>query len=233
MADLLAIVLSTDCLELQTIVCYSRQVPRSASHLRSPLDLLFASPSHLAILRALQDNLEGMSGRAVARQAGINHQACALALHRLESLGLIRRLGAGRTQLVRLNFEHYLIKELILPLLRKERELLGHIRREIARTFKDKALSVTVFGSVARGQDVAGSDVDLLILTERSDKTRMVEKAVRYSAEFQQRYGLRLSPIIMTPAEAARKARDSNTLFKNIVDEGIDLLPRRLHEMLP
>ena len=187
----------------------------------------------MAILRVLQDNREGMSGRAVARQAGINHQAVALALHRLEGLGLIQRLGTGRTQLVRLNFEHHLIKELILPLLRKERNLLANIRRELAGTFKDKALAVTVFGSVARGQDVAGSDLDLLILTERSDKNRMVAKAARYSAEFRQRYGLRLSPIIMTPAEAARKARNANALLKNILAEGIDLLPRRLREALP
>jgi len=187
----------------------------------------------MAILRALQDNLEGMSGRAVARQAGINHQACALALRRLESLGLIQRQGDGRTQLVRLNFEHYLIKELILPLLRKERDLLSHIRREIAKQFRDKALAITVFGSVARGQDVPGSDMDLLILANGGDKDRMVQKAARYSTEFQQHYGLRLSPIVMTPGEAARKVRTSDALLKNILTEGIDLLPRRLHEALP
>jgi predicted nucleotidyltransferase len=186
----------------------------------------------MAILRALQDNREGMSGRAVARQAGINHQVCALALRRLEGLGLIQRLGAGRTQLVKLNFEHHLIKELVLPLLRKERALLSHIRREIADQFREKALAITVFGSVARGQDVPGSDMDLLILAKGSDKNRMVQKAARYSAEFRQRYGVRLSPIVMTPGEAAKKARTSDALLKNILADGIDLLPRRLHEAL-
>jgi hypothetical protein len=85
--------------------------------------LLFARPSQLPILRALQDSQEGMSGRAIAREAGINHQACAQALRHLESLGLVRRLGTGRTQLMRLNFSHHLVKELILPLLQKEREI--------------------------------------------------------------------------------------------------------------
>lgn len=186
----------------------------------------------MVILRALQDNREGMSGREVARQAGINHQACALALRRLEGLGVIQRLGNGRTQLVRLNFEHHLIKELILPLLRKERDLLSYIRREITEQFRDKALVITVFGSVARGQDVPGSDMDLLILAKGSDKHRMVSRAARYSTEFQQRYGLRLSPIVMTLDEAAKKVRTSDALLKNILAEGIDLLPQRLREAL-
>jgi predicted nucleotidyltransferase len=173
-----------------------------------------------------------MSGRAVARQAGINHQACAVALRRLEGLGLVIRAGSGHTQLVRLNFEHYLLKSLMLPLLRKERQLLADVRREIAKTFKDKALAVTLFGSVARGQDVEGSDLDLIILTESADKKRMIAQAARYSAEFKQRFGLRLSPIVMTPAEASAKARNSQALVKNILDEGIDLIPRRLREAL-
>src|SRR5690348_100789 len=107
-----------------------------ASHLRYPLDRLFSRPSHIAILRALQDSREGMSGRAVARQARINHQACAMALRYLESMGLVQRQGAARTQLVRLSFDNHLVKELVLPVLKKERELLGHAQREIAHVFR-------------------------------------------------------------------------------------------------
>jgi hypothetical protein len=75
--------------------------------------------------------------------------------------------------------------------------------------------------------------MDLLILAEETDKQRVLEKASRYSSEFHQRYGMRLSPIVMTPAEAAKKARTSEPLVKNILAEGIDLLPRRLREWLP
>jgi predicted nucleotidyltransferase len=203
------------------------------SPLRSPLDLLFARPSQLAALRVLQDSREGMSGRAIARQARVNHQACAVALRRLEEINLIQRIGAGRTQLIRLNFDHHLVKELILPLLRKERELVSHIRREIAQQFKDTALAVTLFGSVARGEDVPGSDVDLLIVTKATDKPRAMKRAEQYNTGFQQRYGMRLSPIVMTPGEAARKMNASKPLLKNILADGIDLLPRRLREVLP
>lgn len=186
----------------------------------------------MAILRALQDSREGMSGRAVARQAHINHQACALALRNLESLGLIQRQGAGRTQLVRLNFDNHLVKELILPLLRKERDLVSQTRREIADAFRSKALTITLFGSVARGQDVPGSDVDVLITSESADRDRLLKRAETFSTEFSKRYGLHLSPIVMTLSEARKRFTKSEPLLKNIVSEGIDLLPRRLQKAL-
>jgi hypothetical protein len=66
---------------------------------------------------------------------------------------LIERQGASRTQLMR-----------FLPLLRKERQVLVNIRKDILRAFQDQAAAVTVFGSVAHKQDVAGSDLDVLIL---------------------------------------------------------------------
>ena len=205
---------------------------RKASHLRYPLDRLFSRASHMAILRVLQDNREGMSGRAIAREAGINHQACALALRHLEGLGLLQRQGQGRTQLLRLNFDNYLVKELILPLLKKERDFQDHMRQDIAKAFRDKTLAITVFGSVARGQDIPGSDIDVLIVSEGSDKNQVLEKATGYSAEFKRKYGLRLSPIVMTPREARKRVKSSEPLFKNILSEGIDLLPHKLHEVL-
>ena len=205
---------------------------RKASHLRYPLDRLFSSSSHLAILRALQDNREGMSGRAIAREAKINHQSCALALRHLESLGLLQRQGTGRTQLIHLNFDNYLVKEIVLPLLKKERELLGQIRRAIAEAFKGKAITITIFGSVARQQDAPGSDIDVLILSEGPDKRLTLEKANRYSRDFQKRYGLRLSPMVMTPNEARRRTKGPEPLLRNILSEGIDLLPRKLHGVL-
>lgn len=206
---------------------------RPIGHLRSPLDRLFSRRSHLAILRALQDGREGMSGRAIARAAGVNHQACALALRDLESLGLLQRQGGGHTQLIRLNFESYLVQEMVLPLLRKERELLAHVRRDVANAFKDQALTITLFGSVARAEEAPGSDLDVLILSDTAGKRSLLEKAGHYCTEFRGKYGLSLSPIVMTLPEAARKLRKGDGLLTNILAEGIDLLPHRLAEALP
>lgn len=85
-----------------------------------PLDRVFYAPSHVALLRALKDSKEGMSGRALARAAGVNHQACCEALERLAQTGVVLRQEGGHTRLVRLDFNHPLVKEALLPLFRAE-----------------------------------------------------------------------------------------------------------------
>ncbi len=56
-----------------------------------PLDHILSARSQIAVLRVLLDSAHGLTGREIARQAGMNHQACIEALSRLETLGLLRR----------------------------------------------------------------------------------------------------------------------------------------------
>ena len=202
------------------------------SQLRYPLDRVFSSGIHIAIVRALQDSREGMSGRAIARLAGINHQACAMALRNLESLGVLQRQGTGKVQLISLNFDNHLIGELILPLLRKERDLLKNVRQAVTDTFKNEALAITLFGSVARKQDVPGSDMDILLVVKGTDKAQVVDQVTRTSSGFVKKYGVRLSPIVLTLREARQRVKQSDPLMRNILSEGIDLLPRKLSEVI-
>ena len=153
---------------------------RSVSHLRYPLDRIFAASSHIPILRALQNSREGMSGRAIAREARIDHQSCAVAVGNLEALGILQRQGGGRTQLIRLNFENILVKNSLLPLLRQERELLMKAKQEIVETFKDDALAMTLFGSAARGHDAPGSDLDVLLLVGEPGRNKIQSRAMAY-----------------------------------------------------
>jgi predicted nucleotidyltransferase len=202
------------------------------SQLRYPLDRVFSSGIHIAILRALQDSREGMSGRAIARLAGVNHQACAMALKNLDVLGVLQRQGAGKVQLISLNFDNHLIGELILPLLRKERDLLKSVRQDVVDTFKKEALAITLFGSVARKQDVPGSDMDILLVVKGTDKDQVMDQVTRTSSGFVKKYGVRLSPIVLTVREVQQRIKQSDPLMKNILSEGIDLLPRKLSEVI-
>ena len=201
-----------------------------ANILERPLDWVFSAPCHVAILRALMDSKEGMSGRAVARRAGINHQACARALRKLEGLGVTRRRGSGNTQLVVLNFEHALVSGALLPLLRHERETAARLREEIATRFGRQALSATLFGSVARGEAGFGSDVDLLLTAEPRTRETVAEDARPFASGFMRKYGFRLSPIVLTPREVRTRIKRSDPLILNIRKDGIDLLSRRLED---
>ena len=197
-----------------------------------PLDWVFSTPSHIAVLRALRDSKEGMSGRAVARAAGINHQTCALALKRLEGFGLIQRQGSAQTQLLRLNFDHFLVHELLLPALRKERELMAQIRAEILDQIGKRALGARLFGSAARGDARPGSDIDLLLIVQAEQKAKIVNAARQFSSSFTKKFGIRLSPIVLTLREAKNRIQTADQLLRNILADGIDVGVKDIHEVL-
>lgn len=90
------------------------------SEVKNPLDPVFSAPGHVAILRVLSRSAEPASGRQVARDAGINHQACAEGLRRLEALGLVHREVQGRAHAFTLNAGHPIVDDLIKPLYRQE-----------------------------------------------------------------------------------------------------------------
>ncbi|MCG2726611.1 MAG: nucleotidyltransferase domain-containing protein [Elusimicrobia bacterium] len=200
--------------------------------LQQPLNWILSAQSSIAVIRALKDSKEGMSGRAVARAAGFTHQACRQALSRLNAVGFIDRQGSGKTQLVRLNFNHVLVKNALLPLFRAEKHFTRSIREEIRKEFKLYARSATLFGSIARKEDEPGSDVDLLLIADEKNKLRLLNKARAFEKQFILQYGIRLSPMVFTTRNARARYKKSDPLLKNILSHGIDLLKEHLKDVL-
>lgn len=95
------------------------------SVMKNPLDAVFAAPCHVSILRALHRAAGPASGRRIAREAAVNHQACAEGLRRLERLGLVRREVLGRAHAFTLNTGHPVVDFLLVPVFRKEDQITG------------------------------------------------------------------------------------------------------------
>lgn len=197
-----------------------------------PLNWVFSAPSNIAVIRALKDSREGMSGRAAARAAGFTHQACRRALGELEAAGIIVRQGAGHTQLVRLNFENLLVKEALLPMFRAEKSFPESASLLIRKEFGQHARTATLFVSAARNEDEPGSDVDLLLVTDAQNKELLEEKAREFGNRFITEYGVRFSPLALTTREARAKYKKSDPLLKNVLEHGIDLLKERLEDII-
>jgi predicted nucleotidyltransferase len=197
--------------------------PRKAAF-RQPLDAVFAAPSHLAVCRALRDTAEGMSGRQVARQAGINHQTCAVALGRLEELGVVRRQGSGQSQLFQLSRENLLVRDLLIPLLRKEREVFPRVVRRVGELAAGRCARALVFGSVARGEERRESDLDLLLIAggpRGQASTRQAANDLR--TMMAKEWGLRVNPIVLTQRAVEIRRQRRDPLIANILREGIEI----------
>lgn len=203
-----------------------------SDYFRRPLDWIFQAPGNVAVLRVLRDSKQGMSGRAIAREAGFTHRTVARAVADLEAIGLIDRQGSERTQLIRLDFRHRLVKEVLLPMFAGEADVMSGLRELLREEFTGKAAAVVLFGSAARGEARPGSDLDLLIVLERGSKKGILEIADALAERLKERYGVRLSLIVKTVSELRTRPRRSDPLLENILRDGVDLLDRRLEEIL-
>jgi len=183
---------------------------------------VFAVPSHLAVLRALLDAAEGMSGRQMARLARINHQTCAVTLGRLEELGLVRRQGSGQTQLFQLDRAHLLVRNLLIPLLKQEREVFPKILRRVGDLVTGRCRQALVFGSVARGEELRESDLDLLLIAgDPREVATAREAAAEVRAALGDEWGLRVNPIVLTERAMVVRQTRKDPLVANILREGI------------
>jgi predicted nucleotidyltransferase len=191
------------------------------------LNQVFAAPSHLAVCRALLDTAEGMSGRRVAREARVNHQTCSVALGRLEEVGVVRRQGSGQSQLFRLNRENLLVRDLLIPLLRKEREVFPRILRRLGELVAGRCLRALVFGSGARGAERRDSDLDLLLVADSPRGQAATRRAAEEArAALAGEWGLRVNAIVLTQRSLERRRERNDPLVLNILQEAIEVWPR-------
>ena len=109
------------------------------------------------------------------------------------------------------------------------REILELLLDSLKQRFGNDLVSVVVYGSVARGEARADSDVDLLIVAKNLPRSRLkrqslfmeVEKSVEPLVEELWEKGVYVdfSPILKTPEEASRLS----PLYLDMVDDAVIL----------
>lgn len=188
----------------------------------SILNEIFSTYSNVAVLRALQDNKLGVSGREISKKAGLSAPSCLQALTKLEKLNLVIRQKGGRDHLFTLNTDSLILNEAILPLLDFERNLLSKIQSEIKKTIGKLSLSLILFGSVARSEESYESDFDVAVIVKNSeDKFKIEEKLTPLILNLKKRFGINLSTIIFTQKEFVKKIKSKSPPVNNIIKDGI------------
>lgn len=198
--------------------------------LDDPLDDIFASASHIKLLRALfaLPSEMGSSGRDLARRAGVSHPRANEVLTDFAEQGLVAVQRLPQTDLYRLNRRHALadpLGKLFVLEPKLKFELLSLLARELkARNLPVK--EARIFGSAARGVMLPGSDVDLALVTSRQS-VAVVEAAAQEIAEtVRERFGTRLNVLVGSPSlETLSSGRQTGRgVWQAIEREGIDVL---------
>ena len=142
------------------------------------------------------------TGREIAGLLGVSHSNVQRAMRILVDNGFAMKRRIGRADVFRGNKDHFLFKPL-RELFVVERKLPEQIADELRSEYGPLALSITVFGSYARGTADRRSDLDVLVVTrepELADK-----RTLRLQSHFMRKYGVPLSVKVISASDLGRK----------------------------
>src|SRR5206468_12389224 len=111
-----------------------------------------------------------------------------------------------------------------MPADTRRTDATGEFVRRLRRDLPANIIDVRLFGSEARGQATAESDIDVLVVVEPDDQraaleTRVVDIAFDVNLEF----NVFISPVVITPAILSRPMWRQTPFIETVLREGIAL----------
>jgi len=107
---------------------------------------------------------------------------------------------------------------------RNESHAIQILIERLTRTFPDQILATTLFGSKARGDASAESDIDILVITQSED-WQLVRQIRRIGARVSLEQDVLFNMHIVDQTHWAEMERIQSTYWRNVQRDGIELLP--------
>jgi predicted nucleotidyltransferase len=143
-------------------------------------------------------------------------------LDELAHLGIVASSSAGRAWVHWLVRENLYVQRMVDPVFAAESGIADQLATDLESWFAEVADSVVIFGSYARGEQRAGSDIDVvLVASDAGGKEALETRAQEASAVLRQRYGASLASIIYDRREATTLARRAPDLRASVERDGV------------
>jgi predicted nucleotidyltransferase len=199
--------------------------------LHSVLEAAFGSPAKIRILRVLLTTPQPLSGRQVGELARLSHRGAIQALTSLVELGAVRQRRVGKAYQYSLYWDNAAVKTIIAPCIKAEAALMDDLKINLTTQFGKNAMSLTLYGSLARGMEKRGSDIDVLAVAN-DDRTKLglEEKAATLVPFYRELYNTLLSLHCFTLNELKKKK--NSPLIKSVIQEGILISGKPLGELI-
>ena len=188
---------------------------------------LFYDATRARVLDVMLSNHTALSGRAIARQAALSPTTTNSALGDLATHGIVKSHTKGRARLWILHEDNALVRQ-IQGFARVQDELAGQV---IVDALGSEPISVTLFGSVARGESGANSDVDLLVIAKDHAQGQDFRRhAYKASSALRQKVG---RPVEITIVERDSIAKSEIRGFiGQVLKDGRTLRGKKLTELV-
>lgn len=191
---------------------------------QSPSFILFPGYRRKVLGMLLLHPEESLHGREIARRAGLPAGTLTRELKRLAEAGLLNCERRGNQLLYSANRRSPIFEELA-GILRKTSGLADVIAEALA-PLTDHIKAALIFGSVARGTETRGSDVDVLIIGA-VDYGSVVDAL--YPA--QQRLAREINPKVFTRREWNAKLKERNPFALEVLSRERIFLIGGEHEL--
>ena len=175
------------------------------------MDLLFAGTRQRVLALLLLEPASGFHLRELARKTGSHAGTLARELEKLTAAGLLLRSTQGNQVRYRANRECPLFDDLA-ALFRKTHGVADVLRKALAPVAKRIHVAL-LFGSMARGTQTAGSDVDVLVLG-----TLGFAELVQALFPAQQLLGREINPVLYSREEFRTRANRGGAFVRQVQD---------------
>lgn len=200
--------------------------PSPASALYHPLDEALGTRALVRVTRVLAAHGGSLAVSDIARRARLTLPSVRAALRRLLDLDVATAIGAGRSMVCGLRPDHPLVPALVNLFSAEQEQAAGVLAavREAAGQLDPAPWAVWLYGSVARGEDDAASDIDIALVTPASDPNAQADALRDAVSQTGVARGDRVSVITMGPTDVRRAASAETVFWADLKRDAVVLL---------
>jgi predicted nucleotidyltransferase len=111
-----------------------------------------------------------------------------------------------------------------MPSASRRRPALQEFVTRLRQALPQNVLEIRLFGSEARGDATAESDIDVFVVVQPdSDRVRLEDAIIDIAFDVNVSFGVYISPRVVTTAIVNDPVRRETPFYKNVAREGIPL----------
>ncbi len=195
------------------------------------LESIFSSPAKIRILRVLFNSPQPLSGRQIGELSGFTHKGAIQALESLVELGAVKQRRVGKAYQYSFSKDSIFVEKIIIPCIVAEASLFDDLKKEITANFGKDTMSLVLYGSIVRGEEKKGSDIDIIAIVKDERRKREVEEKASSKVHY---FNVRFNGLLSLHCFTFNEIKEKKTLpmLKSAMREGIRLSGKPLGELL-